>query len=80
MAPARHDHYGGGDKGGDVRFDSEATIWMETVLLGEPEFIEDISIRNAAFCKEYMSALPEERSISAWTRWFESDWLLVPRL
>lgn len=59
---------GGRDDG--VRFDEDATTYLETVLLGKPELTEQVSIQNAAFCRKYMSALPEERSVSAWRGWF----------
>ncbi len=47
--------------------------FFETVLLGEPELVEKISQQNAAFCKQYMEADEETRSLSAWKKWFKDE-------
>lgn len=58
----------GGSKGDGVSFDSEFVTSFETVLLGQPEFIEMVSEENVEFCRRYATGMEGTERWSAWVK------------
>ncbi len=58
---------------GNPTFPSKRMTYFETILLGEPNEVEAVSVKNAAFCKAYMEAEAETRSDADWAKWFDTE-------
>lgn len=55
-----------GERGDGVSFADRLVTEMETVLLGQPELIEPVSVDNLAQCKQAMAAGSDTTAWSAW--------------
>ena len=51
-----------------VKFDDEHVMDFETVLLGQPEFIEEVVAENVAFCRKVMTGMEGTERWSAWIK------------
>jgi hypothetical protein len=56
-----------GKRNDGVSFDENVTTDVETVLLGRPEKIEQVSIDNAKMCSDFMASTDS----SAWASWLK---------
>jgi hypothetical protein len=57
-----------GKRGDGVNFDSEIVTSFETVLLGQPDFIESVAEENVAFCRRYATGMEGTERWSAWVK------------